>query len=61
MTSAVQMGNYPECSNMELSVHKCRGVRTETEEDRVFQMSVQMFLRFVALVEEHHSLLTLYN
>jgi hypothetical protein len=45
-------GNHPERSNIELPVQKCRGVRNETAEDRILPMSVQMFLRFVALVEE---------
>jgi hypothetical protein len=48
----MHIGNHPERSNIELSIQECGGVRNETAEDRILPVSVQMFLRFVALVEE---------
>jgi hypothetical protein len=50
--SAVQIVNQPEGSNIEPPVHERRGVRNETAEDRILHVSVQIILRFVALVEE---------
>src|SRR4029077_9547083 len=51
-SSAGQVGNYLEVSNINLSLDECRGVREEAAKDRVLPMSVQMFLRLIGLIEE---------
>jgi hypothetical protein len=51
-SSAGQLGNHPESSNINLCVHKRRGVREEASQDGILPMFVQMFLRFVALIRE---------
>jgi len=47
-----QFVNHPKRSNINIPVYKRRGLRKETAQDRILQMSVQMVVGFVALIEE---------
>src|SRR5580658_10842075 len=52
---AVLIANHPERSNIEPPVQKCRRIGNETAENRILPVSVEMFLRLIALVEEPQS------